>query len=938
MIRVKLFYSIFIIFLLSVNCFAQFKIYSNSKDIYFQSNVETRDIIPYVVWFDLDSNRFISLVNNRWINGIKPLVNGKFTCPKFNGKIAQIPEKCPDNHRCFVGAAFVYDNSSYDISIYPLSEKALFERLKGQWYFISKQSSNYQFVPGVKVNSENSDKESIDNEENNVDIEKPDFYKFDNSKNLFLFANTNAGLFEIVDLSEKDSPKIIDKFKLNGEPKEIYSIDNYYVLISMADNRTVINSFSFKNSKITPVDNLTLNGVFIESRRKNNVIFTVINRGYENTVVNALMLNAEGKLENLAEKKFHSYLHIVAIFNNYLALVFKNYDDSFSEIITVIPITEFSNPLENEINIKISENIPSDRHIYFKDNYLMFMASPDWRDLNKGSTFYVYKIDNSSAKLVASLSGIAPGEQLHGTVFSNNRAYVVTFKRKDPLWVIDISNPEHPAIVGELSVPGWSDKLFFHNNRLLSTGYLDNLVSIGLFDVTNPEDVELLSRITPFENEVKYSSSEATSDERAFYINWDNGVAALPIETWYNKYYNFVQAIGIDNNSLQNLGLSPLPFSAKRSFWIDKDYVVAFSSRELRVFKEENGKLIEISNLPLTLSADFINQYKDNIALFSGYNSIYRFSLLNFDNLEEIKGYTIDGYYRNVVLNKNNNKILFYNINPLRFMLYSDDKFIRKSFELDYHRIEDYYRLNPILSDNRIILPIIFYKMKIPYINKTFSSYGVKLFKLPDFEENKIFSSPGRPVDIDTYGNLITYETGNNDSSMRINLLKVTDLGLILLDSINISECNANSSQVVVGKSKIFINCKKPEFHNILKEEIPSFSNIENQSRIVILNSGEHLSVEKTVYLDKKVRLIKVNEDANLILVSPEYYYLYAYIPIWYQPECEIYNIENSPKLIKNIVELECSNSRNVILTDSEVIIGEREKGVKKISLYYGNR
>jgi hypothetical protein len=83
--------------------------------------------------------------------------------------------------------------------------------------------------------------------------------------------------------------------------------------------------------------------------------------------------------------------------------------------------------------------------------------------------------------------------------FAGPRAYVVTFRRTDPLYVIDLANPAQPRVTGELEMPGFSDYLFpLADGRLLGIGReASNIgfvsgVKIALFDVADPAQPRLL--------------------------------------------------------------------------------------------------------------------------------------------------------------------------------------------------------------------------------------------------------------------------------------------------------------------------------------------------------------------------------------------------------------------------------------------------------------
>lgn len=99
-----------------------------------------------------------------------------------------------------------------------------------------------------------------------------------------------------------------------------------------------------------------------------------------------------------------------------------------------------------------------------------------------------------------------PNEDLYGVRFFKDRAYIVTFERMDPLYILDLSDPTNPYIAGELELPGFSD--FLHpisENLLLGIGknvgdqgdfsFIDG-VKIELFDVSNPSSPTSLGAIS----------------------------------------------------------------------------------------------------------------------------------------------------------------------------------------------------------------------------------------------------------------------------------------------------------------------------------------------------------------------------------------------------------------------------------------------------------
>ena len=66
----------------------------------------------------------------------------------------------------------------------------------------------------------------------------------------------------------------------------------------------------------------------------------------------------------------------------------------------------------------------------------------------------VYVLDGKMST-IGSLTHIAEQETIYSTRFIGDRLYMVTFKRIDPFFVIDLAKPETPKILGKLKIPGY---------------------------------------------------------------------------------------------------------------------------------------------------------------------------------------------------------------------------------------------------------------------------------------------------------------------------------------------------------------------------------------------------------------------------------------------------------------------------------------------------
>lgn len=139
---------------------------------------------------------------------------------------------------------------------------------------------------------------------------------------------------------------------------------------------------------------------------------------------------------------------------------------------------------------------------------------------------------------VGSLKDLGTTEQLHSVRFMGKRAYLVTFKNTDPLFVVDLSQPTLPRLMGELKIPGYSDYLHpFGDRYLIGLGkeaveasadfawYQG--VKLALFDVSNPRAPKEVDSVSIGD---RGTNSEALYDPHAFFFDESRGLLAIPVE------------------------------------------------------------------------------------------------------------------------------------------------------------------------------------------------------------------------------------------------------------------------------------------------------------------------------------------------------------------------------------------------------------------------
>ena len=158
------------------------------------------------------------------------------------------------------------------------------------------------------------------------------------------------------------------------------------------------------------------------------------------------------------------------------------------------------------------------------------VATTDWR------ATAVYVLD-TSLETVGSVEEIAPGETMHSARFAGDRAYLVTFKKIDPFFVLDVSDPSAPRVLGELKIPGYSDYLHpYDENHVIGLGKDTHDmgsfawfqgVKLSLFDVrdlANPREV------ASYVIGDRGTESEALRDHHAFLFSRERNLLVIPIQ------------------------------------------------------------------------------------------------------------------------------------------------------------------------------------------------------------------------------------------------------------------------------------------------------------------------------------------------------------------------------------------------------------------------
>jgi uncharacterized secreted protein with C-terminal beta-propeller domain len=145
---------------------------------------------------------------------------------------------------------------------------------------------------------------------------------------------------------------------------------------------------------------------------------------------------------------------------------------------------------------------------------------------------------NMALNVTGSLENLAPGETIYSARFVGGRCYVVTFRNIDPLFVIDLSDPEAPRILGELKITGYSSYLHpYDETHVIGIGKETVAesedfawyqgVKISLFDVSdfnNPREIG-----DPYVIGERGTDSPVLWDHKAFLFDKSKNLMVIPV-------------------------------------------------------------------------------------------------------------------------------------------------------------------------------------------------------------------------------------------------------------------------------------------------------------------------------------------------------------------------------------------------------------------------
>ncbi len=329
----------------------------------------------------------------------------------------------------------------------------------------------------------------------------PDVYYFDNPERSYSFTTVTS--FDTAGASEKDA-----KTYLIGSGNIIYvSPDAMYVSYQKYHN-----IYRGGIRPMAAVEDIAVSSAGSSASVSSPVLwedFNQMSEAEKQRVIAEMKAQEEEKLQKKEIDQSTTVIHKIAIDNGAITYIARGEVPGYLD--SQFGMDEYA----GNLRVATTSNVYTTRGSYEYNN--VFVLGPDM-------------------KTVGSLTHIAEQEKIYSTRFIGDRLYMVTFKRVDPFFVIDLSTPTNPKILGKLKIPGYSDYLHPYDathiiglGKETSTndwgGVSTQGIKLALFDVS---DVEHPKQVGKVEIGDAGSDSAALSDHKAFLFSKEKNLLVIP--------------------------------------------------------------------------------------------------------------------------------------------------------------------------------------------------------------------------------------------------------------------------------------------------------------------------------------------------------------------------------------------------------------------------
>ena len=341
----------------------------------------------------------------------------------------------------------------------------------------------------------------------------------------------NDTFVKVYDISDKKAPKLVNEYSQQGGydnsrmiGTKLYAISTYRVNVYNDDYRDVC------------IPEITVDDI-CEKIPADSIYLIESSESTTYAVITTLDISKIGEPESTAILGDCGHLYASS---KGLFICESAQDEKYQEITKVYRFEYTDSGVKHMAEGKVNGYINNQFSMSYDGEYFR-IATTFIQATVEGDTVSMSVEDrvnnlyilNNDMQIVGKVEDMAKGEMIKSVRFVGNMAYVVTFRQTDPLFVIDLTDPENPAVKGELKIPGFSEYLHpITDNLLVGVGRDGTMTGengdckVSLFDVSNPYEPKESSVLKVSDGKAYCYSPVADNHKK--YITLSNNEFAVP--------------------------------------------------------------------------------------------------------------------------------------------------------------------------------------------------------------------------------------------------------------------------------------------------------------------------------------------------------------------------------------------------------------------------
>lgn len=410
-----------------------------------------------------------------------------------------------------------------------------------------------------------------------------------------LYAISKAGTLSVIDVSKPGQLTLASQVFLPGQPFEMYLSGPRLVLLmnpsSLANGAASSSGAATATGSSTVlvldvhdpvlvqrVGTFPVAGTISDSRLAGDTLY-LVTEGGAGAQVTTFDLTSPASLKQVDQLSLGGGGSRSIIFGNGRMYV------GGTAGIDLVDVSDPKGKLSKGTHVDTQGPITSRWQMSEKDDVLR-VVSQDASTSTAVETFAVWNA--RSMQTMAKTPIVLPRpEELKAVRFDADRAYFITFRQTDPLFIVDLTDPMKPRQRGELVMSGWVVHLEPRGDRLVGLGVDPNDVTgklnVSLFDVSNMDAPRMIQRVS-FGQTIDLAEDQDRL-QKAFRIG-DDGLITVPYSGPAGQPCTAggaVQLVKMDNDSLYRGQTLPMAGNPRRAL-VNQNELVAVSDSNVSAF------------------------------------------------------------------------------------------------------------------------------------------------------------------------------------------------------------------------------------------------------------------------------------------------------------------------------------------------------------------